>query len=279
MSRPGHLHLNAFLMGVGHHEAAWRLPESDPHAHVDVQHYQNLARIAERGKLDSLFLADGPVLWDELRRRPATLLLGSAMLGSWMLVPLLVAQPAGTGIGFGATPAVVGLVMLPTAVGTLLVMPVGRRLSSRRGSRATLLLGAATAGIAQLLLAVAHDSLVQVGLAVLLMDGGVGLAFSAVGALVVEAVPRAQTAASAGVNTVMRTASGSIGATVGGTMLSWSMSPAGYPTEQAYTAVLLMYAAALAGAVLCASRVPQPPAPAAGRRAHRDDRPGPVRGR
>jgi FMN-dependent oxidoreductase (nitrilotriacetate monooxygenase family) len=70
-NRAGRLHLNAFLMGVGHHEAAWRLPESDPHAHVDVAHYQNLARIAERGKLDSLFLADGPVLWSDLGRRPA----------------------------------------------------------------------------------------------------------------------------------------------------------------------------------------------------------------
>jgi len=69
--RAGRLHLNAFLMGVGHHEAAWRLPESDPFAHVDVAHYQSLARIAERGKLDSLFLADGPVLWNDLGRRPA----------------------------------------------------------------------------------------------------------------------------------------------------------------------------------------------------------------
>src|SRR5256886_5103605 len=70
-ARTGRLHLNAFLMGVGHHEAAWRLPEADPFAHVDVAHFQNLARIAERGKLDSLFLADGPVLWNDLGRRPA----------------------------------------------------------------------------------------------------------------------------------------------------------------------------------------------------------------
>ncbi|MCU7727540.1 LLM class flavin-dependent oxidoreductase [Actinoplanes sp. KI2] len=69
--RPGHLHLNAFLMDVGHHEASWRLPESNPYAHVDVAHYTNLARTAERGKLDSLFLADGPVLWSDVARRPA----------------------------------------------------------------------------------------------------------------------------------------------------------------------------------------------------------------
>ncbi len=65
------LHLNAFLMGVGHHEAAWRLPESDPFAQTDVEHFKRLARIAERGRLDSLFLADSPVLWNSIGRRPS----------------------------------------------------------------------------------------------------------------------------------------------------------------------------------------------------------------
>ncbi|MEE3920281.1 hypothetical protein V2I01_25060 [Micromonospora sp. BRA006-A] len=53
------LHLNAFLMGVGHHEAAWRHPRADPSRLADVRHFQELARIAERGTLDSVFLADG----------------------------------------------------------------------------------------------------------------------------------------------------------------------------------------------------------------------------
>ncbi|SDH06143.1 LLM class flavin-dependent oxidoreductase [Nonomuraea jiangxiensis] len=56
------LHLNAFLMGVGHHEAAWRHPGAEPARLTDVRHYQELARIAERGKLDSVFLADGLAL-------------------------------------------------------------------------------------------------------------------------------------------------------------------------------------------------------------------------
>ncbi|HEX6240420.1 MAG TPA: LLM class flavin-dependent oxidoreductase [Polyangiales bacterium] len=68
--RAGKLHLNAFLMGVGHHEAAWRLSESDPNATTDIEHFKRLARTAERGKLDSLFLADSPVLWTDLGRRP-----------------------------------------------------------------------------------------------------------------------------------------------------------------------------------------------------------------
>jgi len=64
------LHFNAFLMGCGHHEAAWRLPESDPFANTDLGYWTNLARVAERGKFDSLFLADGPVLWSNARHRP-----------------------------------------------------------------------------------------------------------------------------------------------------------------------------------------------------------------
>ncbi|MFJ9741783.1 LLM class flavin-dependent oxidoreductase [Streptomyces sp. NPDC101166] len=65
------LHLNAFLMNTGHHEASWRLPESDPYAHVELGHYVRLARTAERGTFDSLFLADGPQLWGNVAQRPA----------------------------------------------------------------------------------------------------------------------------------------------------------------------------------------------------------------
>jgi len=65
------LHLNAFLMSVGHHEASWRLAESDPFASAEVAHYQELARIAERGLLDSVFFADSPSLMSNPARRPA----------------------------------------------------------------------------------------------------------------------------------------------------------------------------------------------------------------
>lgn len=74
------LHLNAFLMGVGHHEAAWRHPRTDPRALDDVAHFQNLAQIAERGTFDSVFLADGVQIWGDVRHsianrfEPVTLL-------------------------------------------------------------------------------------------------------------------------------------------------------------------------------------------------------------
>ena len=70
MTEQRQLHLNAFLMSTGHHEASWRLPESNSHAGTDVGHFQRLAQTAERGKLDSIFFADSPVLHGDVAQRP-----------------------------------------------------------------------------------------------------------------------------------------------------------------------------------------------------------------
>jgi FMN-dependent oxidoreductase (nitrilotriacetate monooxygenase family) len=64
------LHLNAFLMEAGHHEASWRLPDSNPRADFDLAHWIELAKLAEAAKFDSLFLADGPALTGNGAFRP-----------------------------------------------------------------------------------------------------------------------------------------------------------------------------------------------------------------
>lgn len=58
MSPARTLRLNLFVMGIGHHEAAWRHPASDPARLFDIGHYQQLARTAEHAGFDSVFLAD-----------------------------------------------------------------------------------------------------------------------------------------------------------------------------------------------------------------------------
>ncbi|MFF3111197.1 LLM class flavin-dependent oxidoreductase [Kitasatospora sp. NPDC057904] len=87
------LHLNLFILDTGHHEASWRLPESDPLAHVDLDHHRNLARIAEAATFDSVFLADAPVLWGDVGQRPSgrlepTLLL-AALAGATSRIGLI----------------------------------------------------------------------------------------------------------------------------------------------------------------------------------------------
>ncbi|CAM4308885.1 LLM class flavin-dependent oxidoreductase [Kerstersia similis] len=53
------MHLNLFILGCGHHRAAWRHPASSVERMGDVRYYEELAQLAERGKLDAVFFADG----------------------------------------------------------------------------------------------------------------------------------------------------------------------------------------------------------------------------
>jgi FMN-dependent oxidoreductase (nitrilotriacetate monooxygenase family) len=50
--------LGMFLEGTGHHTAAWRDPDVDPHGRVSLSHFLDIARLAERGMFDMLFMAD-----------------------------------------------------------------------------------------------------------------------------------------------------------------------------------------------------------------------------
>ncbi|MDO8188627.1 LLM class flavin-dependent oxidoreductase [Conexibacter sp. JD483] len=52
------MHLNLFVLGVGHHEAAWRLPDAPAGGTTDVAFYAGLCRRAEAAALDSVFFAD-----------------------------------------------------------------------------------------------------------------------------------------------------------------------------------------------------------------------------
>ena len=55
-----YLNLNAYLRNSGYHEAAWRVSPADPASVLDPRHYIDLAKTAERGVLDSIFLPDSP---------------------------------------------------------------------------------------------------------------------------------------------------------------------------------------------------------------------------
>jgi FMN-dependent oxidoreductase (nitrilotriacetate monooxygenase family) len=58
------LHLNVNMQTAGRHDAAWLLHE-DPLEFLSIDYFRNIARIAERGTFDALFLADHPALDDD----------------------------------------------------------------------------------------------------------------------------------------------------------------------------------------------------------------------
>jgi N-acetyl-S-(2-succino)cysteine monooxygenase len=53
---------NVYLRNSGYHESAWKVSAADPAAVLDPRYYLDLARTAERGALDSVFLPDSPGL-------------------------------------------------------------------------------------------------------------------------------------------------------------------------------------------------------------------------
>ena len=52
------LHFNAFIWPNGYHESAWRVVDDDVRGVLGLSYYSDIARIAERGLMDSIFLAD-----------------------------------------------------------------------------------------------------------------------------------------------------------------------------------------------------------------------------
>ncbi len=84
------LHLNLFIHGRGHHEAAWRQPSASPLPLTDIRYYTDLARKAEAALFDSVFLADTRAVGDDVARAPRTWLEPSPHS------PLLPAQPPGS---------------------------------------------------------------------------------------------------------------------------------------------------------------------------------------
>ncbi len=94
MTGPTRMRLGAFFYPTGYHVAAWRHPDVPSDAGIDFRHYAQLARTAERGRFDFLFLPDSAAV----RGTDMTVLSRSAIRYVAQLEPLslLSALAAGT---------------------------------------------------------------------------------------------------------------------------------------------------------------------------------------
>ena len=109
------------------------------------------------------------------------------------------------------------------------------------------------------ILAFAHAQDWEIYLSNAMMGVGFGLAFAAMSALVVAAVPASQTGVASGMNANIRTIGGSIGAAVMASIVTSQLGPSGLPKESGYTVGFAVMAgalvlAALAGLLIPASR-------------------------
>ncbi|MGI8714235.1 MAG: MFS transporter, partial [Solirubrobacteraceae bacterium] len=88
-----------------------------------------------------------------------------------------------------------------------------------------------------------------------LLGVGIGLAFAALGNLIVQAVPPHQTGVATGMNTVMRTLGGALGGQIAATLVADNVSH-GLPTVTGFTASFTLEAVFLVAAVVAGLLVP-----------------------
>lgn len=188
----------------------------------------------------------------------AAFLLGAGMYASFIILPQFAQLPTSTGFGFGASVVTSALYLLPAALFMGLLGTVAGRVARRFGSKAALVAGTSITALAFAFLLVAHSHPYQLLISATLLGIGVGLAFSALGNLIVMAVPAGQTGAASGMNTVMRTLGGALGGQLSATFIANNVSN-GLPTVTGFNLSFAMATGFLIVGVFASLLVPSRP--------------------
>lgn len=185
----------------------------------------------------------------------AAFLLGGGLYACFLLLPQFAQLPRITGFGYGASVVAAGLYLLPCALGMGMLGSLAGRVERRFGSRWALITGAAVSAAACGWLALTSRHPYDMLLCSALLGVGIGLAFAALGNLVVQAVPASQTGVASGMNTVLRTLGGALGGQLAATFVAAS-TVHGLPTLTGFTQTFAMSALFLAGCVVAGLLVP-----------------------
>jgi MFS family permease len=189
-------------------------------------------------------------------------LLGAGMYASFIVYPQFAQLPKSTGFGFGASVVDSSLYLLPAALCMGVLGSVAGRVAHRFGSKPALIAGTAITAVSFIWLAVNHHRPYDMLISAALLGIGIGLAFAALGNLIVQAVPPSQTGVATGMNTVMRTLGGALGGQLSATFIVDHQAH-GLPTVTGFTETFVMAAAFLVVCMLAGLLVPgRRPAPA-----------------
>ena len=186
----------------------------------------------------------------------ATLLIGSAMISTFVLVPQLAQLPEGGEIGFGLSATQAGLLLVPGSVLSLLLAPFIGRIGERHGSKLPFFVGCAVVAVALFGIALAHGTVPLVILWACLVSAGVGAVFASIPNLIVNAVDAHETGEATGVNTIMRNVGSAIGAQLAGTMIASHVLASGLPQDSGFVLAFLIGAIGAFVAALCVLLIP-----------------------
>jgi MFS family permease len=186
----------------------------------------------------------------------AAFLLGAGMYASFIVFPQFAQLPKSTGFGFGASTVVSSLYLLPAALTMGLLGSMAGPVAKRFGSKSALVAGAAIAAVAFAFAAIEHDQPIDMLITTTLLGVGIGLAFAALGNLIVGAVPPTQTGVATGMNTVMRTLGGALGGQISATLIANNITH-GLPNITGFVATYVMATVFLVVCVLAGLLVPR----------------------
>jgi MFS family permease len=182
-------------------------------------------------------------------------LLGAGMYASFLILPQLAQLPKSTGFGFGVSTVTAGLYLLPSAVAMTILGSLAGPVARRFGSKPAVIVGSGITALSFAFLAVAHAHPYDMLISAALLGTGIGLAFAALGNLIVQAVPAHQTGVATGMNTVMRTLGGALGGQIVATLIADNVAH-GFPTVTGFTDSLVLQAAFLVVAMFAGLLVP-----------------------
>ena len=189
----------------------------------------------------------------------ASMVFGFAMFAMSLVLPQLLQMPKATGFGLGQSMLASGLVMGPSGLVMLVAAPFSAKISKTRGPKVTLMLGAVVVAAGYGVGSVLMSSVWQLVLVSLLIGAGIGLAYGAMPALIMAAVPVSETAAANSFNTLMRSIGTSVSSAVAGVILAQlTISLGGYtlPSQTGFRVVLLIGTGAALTALAIASFIP-----------------------
>jgi MFS family permease len=208
---------------------------------------------------------------------------GFAMYGMSLIPTQILMAPEQTGYGMGRTMVQAGLLLAPSGFVMYLFSSVGARLSAARGPRASLSTGIVVIGLGYVSALFLREEPWEITLATVFIGAGIGIAYAAMPALIMGAVPITETAAANGLNALMRSMGTSLSSAVVSVVLAHHvvhLGPVTLPSSHGFTLALLISIGAAALALGFSLAIPRTQ-DAAVVRADADDVPAdatPVRG-
>ncbi|WP_308192392.1 MFS transporter, partial [Gordonia zhenghanii] len=191
----------------------------------------------------------------------ASIVFGFAMFAASMVFPQIVQMPEATGYGMGESMLVAGLVMAPFGLMLLIAAPLSSAITNNFGPKLTLMTGAVVVAAGYILGVFTLHSIWQLIVVGVVIGFGTGLAYGAMPALIMGAVPISQTGAANSFNTLMRSLGTSFASAISGVIvaqMTMTLGSAVIPKEEAFQWIMGIAAAAAIVALIVVALIPRP---------------------